>query len=283
DPNYALAYAGLADGYCLLAFFGLLPPSEAMPKAKAAALRAVELDDSLADGHTSLACMLEAYDWDWPAAEAEFRRALELNPNHPTAHRFYADYLTAAGRTDEAMAEIQRAQELDPLSVVIQNELAWNFAMARQYDRAIEQCHETIAMEPAFAPAHHILADCYHHAGRHEEALASFERALELNGNSPSTLASYGYVLAAQGRAAEARRILDQLSEMAGQGRISPYLRALVHAGLDEREAAIDCLGECHAKHDVALIFLKMEPNFDRLRSDPRFEELMRRVFGDIA
>ena len=278
DPRYALAYAGMADAYCMFAFFDLLSPAEVMPKAKEAALRAVEIDDNLAEGHASLACIKESYDWDWPAAEKEFLRALELNPNYAVAHRWYADFLTAAGRTEEAAREIQKALKLDPLSVVINNELAWNYYMARQYDLAIEYSQKTIEMEPNFGPAFLILGMACQHTAKHNQAVTFIKKANELMGGPPSSLACLGFAYAMAGRRNEAVAMLDQLVEMSKGSHVSPHWLAIVYAGLGETDSAFECLERCHSLHDVWLIFLKAEPCFDILRSDHRFSDLLRRV-----
>lgn len=278
DPGYALAYAGLADAYCLIAFFNLVPPLDVMPKAKAAAQRAVEIDDSLPEAHASLGCMLEAYDLDWEGAGREFRRALELNPNHALARRFYADYLIAVARTSEAATEIQKAQEIDPLSPVISNDAAWNSCIARQYERSVEQCFRTLDLEPYFAPAHLILGSAYLGMGRFEEALGAIEKARSLSGGSPSSLAALGRALAAAGRRAQAIEVLDQLVERSRRTYVSSYWEAIVQAALGEVDRALDCLEKCYASRDVWIIFLKVEPSLDPLRAHARFEDLMRRV-----
>ena len=285
DANYALAHAGLADAYSLCGFYGLMPPREVMPLAKTAALRAVELDDQLAEAHASLAGVRKNYDWDWSAAEREYRRALELNPRYATAHRVYADYLLATGRPDEAVKEIELAQDQDPLSLVICAESAWNSYMAREYERSVAQSLRTLEMEPAFHPANYTLGLAYEQQSRHEEAVAAFARALEGSGGNPAALAALGHVFALMGRREEARQTLARLTEMSKHAYISPFWPAIVCLGLNERDASLEWLEKAYAERDVWLVWLKVDPRLDPLRSDARFVNLLRRVFptGDAA
>lgn len=281
DEHYALAYAGLAETYSLCGFYGLMRPREVMPKAKAAALRAVELDDHLAEAHTALASIKKNYDWDWPAAERGYQRALELNPHYATAHRVYADYLLAMGRPDEAMKEIELAQDQDPLSLVICVEVAWNSYMARAYDRAIEQSLRTLEMEPLFHPASYALGLAYEQQARYAEAVAAFERARDGSSGNPATLAALGHVFALMGRRQEAHRILAQLKELSARMYISPFWPAIICAGLAETDAALDWLERAYAERDVWLVWLKVDPRLDVLRADMRFQNLRWRVFLD--
>ena len=281
DSAYALAYAGLADAYSLCGFYGLLQPRAARRKAKAAAMRAVELDDELAEAHASLAGVKKNYDWDWPAAEREYRRALELNPRYATAHRVYADYLLAVGRPEEAMREIELAQDQDPLSLVICVEVAWNSYMAREYERAVEQSLRTLEMESAFHPAHYSLGLAYEQQSRYNEAVAAFERALEGSGGNPAALSALGHVFALMGREQEAREALCKLEEMSRRAYVSPFWPAIVCLGLDETDAALEWLERAYAERDVWLVWLKVDPRLDPLRSDARFRNLLWRVFLD--
>lgn len=281
DSNYALAYAGLADAYSLCGFYGLLQPRAAMEKAKAAALRAVALDDDLAEAHASLAGVKKNHDWDWPAAEREYRRALELNPRYATAHRVYADYLLAVGRPEEAMREIELAQDQDPLSLVICVEAAWHFYMARDYGRAVEQSLRTLEMEPAFHPAHYSLGLAYEQQSRFDEAVAAFERARDGSGGNPAALAALGHVFAAMGREREAREVLIELEELSRRTYVSPFWPAIVCAGLGEADAALEWLERAYAERDVWLVWLKVDPRLDPLRPDARFRNLLWRVFLD--
>jgi TolB-like protein/Flp pilus assembly protein TadD len=279
DADYALAHAGLADTYSLCGFYGLMPPREVMPKAKAAALRAVELDDNLAEAHAALAGVKKNYDWDWAAAEREYRRALELNPRYATAHRVYADYLLATGRPREAMEEIELAQDQDPLSLVICVEAAWNSYMAREYERSIGQSLRTLEMEPMFHPANYTLGLAYEQQGRFDEAVTAFELARDGSSGNPATLAALGHVFALTGREQEARQILARLNAMSARAYISPFWQAIVCAGLNEADAALGWLERACAERDVWLVWLKVDPRLDLLRSDARFGDLLCRVF----
>lgn len=278
DPNYALAHAGLSDSFGLLGFFGLTPPAVAMPKAKECALRAIELDDNLAEAHAALAGVLKVHDWEWAAAEREYKRALELNPSYATAHRMYASYLTAMGRPHEAINEIRLAQELDPLSLVISMEISWNSYMAREYDRAAEEALRTLDLQPQFAPAQHVLGLAHAQKGRFEESMAALEQAREASAGNAALLGALGHVLAKSGRTEEARAILDELTEASRQQFVSSYWPAMIHAGLGETSAALAWLEKGCEQHDVWLVWLGTDPRLDGLRNEPRFTNLLRCV-----
>jgi len=277
DPAYALAYAGLADCYALLGDYSYLPPKEAFPKAKAAAARALELDETLAEAHTSLAFVKVQYDWDWPGAEEEYRRALALNPNYATAHQWYSEYLTAMGRHDEALAEIRRAQELDPLSLIIHAVEGRALYFARRYDEAIAQCRQTLAMDPNFGVAYLFLGRACVQAGKHEEAVAAFQKAHELSGGA-AVLAELGHAYAAAGKRAEAQAVLDELEGLRTKGYVTASRMALLAAALGEKEEALAWLDRAYEERSDAIVFLKVEPRYDGLRPEPRFQDLMRRV-----
>jgi TolB-like protein/Flp pilus assembly protein TadD len=278
DPRYSLAYAGLADSHKLFAFFGLRRAKEVMPLAKEAALKALELDDGLAEAHVALASIRKVYDWDWPAAERGYKRALELSPNYAAAHHGYADHLAATGRTQEAMCEILRAQELDALSLVYSMEIAWNWFMAREYERALEQSFKTLEMEPLFTPAQHTLGLACEQMGRYEEAAAALQKALTGSGGNPVPLAALAHVYAVAGRRCEATKKLDELRQLSEVAYVPPYWMALVSAGLGEKDAAFGWLEQAYDDRDVWLVWLKREPRFDVLRSDARFEHLLQRI-----
>jgi TolB-like protein/Tfp pilus assembly protein PilF len=275
DPGYALAYIGMADAYGLMTYFGLLPPLEAMPRAKEAAQRALALDESLPEAHAAIAHIREFYEWDWQAAESGYRRALLLNPNNADTHRFYATLLSAQGRSEEALREILRARELDPLSLVICMEVAWHCYMARDYTRALEHAIGTLELEPAFASARHIVGLVYEQQGRVEAALAEFEKAHAGSGGNPATLASMGRILAAAGRPVEVRALLRQLDEIAARAYVPPYYGALIHAGLGNADEALSYLEASWRRHDLWLVWLGRDPRFDVLRSQPRFQRLL--------
>ena len=280
DPGYALAYTGLADCYNLLSLYSELPPREAMPKAKAAALQALEIDDSLAEAHNSLAYAKLYYDWDWNGAEGEFRRALALNPNYAIAHHWYHEYLAAMGRFEESQAQILRAQELDPLSLMISADVGWGLYFARRYDEALEQLRKTLELEPNFVMAHFILGLTYLQKGQFQQSAAELQKAIALSGDSPLTLALgvLGHVSAASGRKHEAHRMLERLSALSRQRYVSSYSLAIIYTGLGEKDAVFASLRKaCEERHD-RLIYLNVEPIFDGIRADPRFRDLLRPI-----
>ncbi len=290
DPNYAPAWVGLAETYAWTgALMGTLPPNDAFPKVKAAAQKALELDETLAEAHTSLAFYLFFYERNWTEAEREFKRALELNPNYPVAHRWYARYLSAMGRHDEAIAEIKKAVELDPLSLNDNSIAAWILRSARRYDQAIEQYRKTIEMDPNFRPAHSELGWAYLHKGMRQEAIAEFQKAVELAGISlqPGAMkikVGYGpvgglaYAYGVAGNRDEALRLVEELKRLAAQSYVSPYTIALGYIGLGDKEQAFAWLGKACEQRDGWLVFLKVGPHYDPLRSDPRFDDLLRCV-----
>jgi len=276
DRFYALAYSGLADCYNLLSLYGVLPPKETMPKAKAAARKALDLDSSLAEAHTSRAYTYLYFDWDWAAAERSFRRALAINPNYATAHHWYHEYLTAMGRFDEQMSEILLAQELDPLSLIINTDVGWGLYYGRAYDSAVEQLLRTIELDSNFAVAHLILGLVYAQQKSLGAALSSVQRAIDLSGSTPSTLtvAALGYVYALSGRKADACNVMDRLGKLPGARYASDYCQAMVLAGLNDRSAACQKLERAVKERYDRLIYLNVEPIFDSLRSDSRFRAL---------
>ena len=281
DPSFALAYSGMADSYALLGASdasGGLPPNEAMPKAKAAALKALELDDTLAEPYVSLAHVNYYYDRDWPAAERQYKRAIEINPNYPTAHQWYAVYLMSAGRHDEALAENRRAQELDPLSIPINMTLGWVLLNARKYDQSAEQLLKTLEMDQNFALAHHRLGLVYEQQGKYDDAIAEFKRVVNLLPGKPLGIATLAHAYALSGRREEAQKALAQVLEVSKQRYVSPTSIALIYAALGNREQAFAWLEEANHQNDALLARLKVDPRFDPLRSDPRFTDLVRRV-----
>jgi DNA-binding winged helix-turn-helix (wHTH) protein/TolB-like protein len=273
DPNYAQAYAGLADCYALLP-----PPRESMPKAKAAAMRALELDDTLADAHTSLAHTSLFYDWDFANAEREFQQAIQLNPNYATAHHWYALLLAAQGRQEEALAEITRAQEIDPLSLIISTHKGLIFYLARRYDEAIEQQKKTLELEPNFLEAHYELGRAYAQKKMYQEAIAELRTAVNLSSVDSDAGAVLGYVYAVSGKRGEALRMLDELNKIAKTGAVATRYFVFIHAGLSNNEQALELLEKEFETHAYWLIYLKSEPILDNLRSDVRFANLERRV-----
>ncbi len=280
DPTFALAYSGLADTYDLLGApdaGGTISPNEALPKAKAAALKAIEIDGTLAEPHVSLAHVKYYYDRDWPGAEREFKRAIELNPNYPQAHHWYAIYLAWSGRTNEGLAEIKRAQELDPLSLPINMTVGWVLCDANRTDEGIDQLRKTVDMDPAFIVAHDRLALCYERKGMYRDAIAEFEKISNL-GAKKVALAGLGQAYAAAGKRNEAQKALAELQEISKQRYISPSVFALIYAALGDKDQAFDWLGKSVEEHDLITARLKVDARFDPLRSDPRFAELVKRV-----
>jgi eukaryotic-like serine/threonine-protein kinase len=278
DDKYAPAYAGLADSYLMLAEYGVLPPNEALPKARAAAAKALALDDTLAEVHSSLASIAEDYDWDWPGAQREFRRAIELNQGSATAHQWYAEFLAAMGRFDEALPEISRAREIDPLSLIISSVMGEVLYESRQYDQAIEQLHKTMEIDPNFAEAHRLMGETYVQLGRTDEAASEFKKAMSLSGDSPQYMASLARFYAVSGRPDEAKKILNQLKTHSARGYVSSADLSLVFAGLGDKDGAFELLREAYEKRDPFLVNIKVDPRLDNLRSDTRFKALMRSV-----
>ena len=277
DPNYALARAGLANTYSLLGDSGYLAPKDAGPRAKAAAMEALATDDTLAEGHTSLALVKEYYDWDLPGAEREFRRAVELNPNSSEAHHWYGGFLAKMGRFDESTRELKKAQELDPLSLTINTTLGWQFYVVRQPGRAIEQLGKTLEIDSNFAPARRALEAVYEQRGMYKEAVAEWQKALTLSGN-PELAASVGEDYAKSGYKAVMLNWVEGLKELSKREYVSSYGVAQVYARLGEKEQAFAWLERAYQERDTGLVLLKVEPAFDNMRADPRFRNLMERV-----
>jgi TolB-like protein/Tfp pilus assembly protein PilF len=288
DPCYALAYAGLADSYVILGAFGVatLPPGEAYPKAKEAATKALEIDETLAEAHASLAFSLAIYDWDWPAAEREFKRALELKPGYANAHHWYGLlYLVARGTLDEAIAAVRRAHELDPLSLTISTNIGMLLYMARRYDQSIEQYQQALEMERHFAYTHWQLALTYEQKALYEEAIAELQTAIALSGRSLQPLAQLGHAYAIAGRRDQACAVLAELNELAQQNYVSPSRTAAIYAGLGQTEHAFDWLERAYHERDPWLIWLRFDPVMDELRADRRFTSLLERIglTSDVA
>lgn len=275
DPNYAKAYAAIARIYAEVSGFGL-PPSEAMPKAKEAVLNALALDESLAEAHASLALVKCWSDWDFVAAEREFHRALELNPNQPDVHGDYSLFLVRMGRTSEAVAAASRAIALDPISPSNIRYLALAYYFSRQYDLAIEQARRALDLDPKYDRARHVLGIAYLEKGMYEEALAELEKASNLPPGDKAGMLGYGYALA--GRKREALKIVAEQEKLSRQQYVSPYLIARIYAGLGDKEHAFKWLEKGYEERSDQLIRLKTDPTFDNLRSDDRFANLMRRI-----
>lgn len=279
DPSCALAYAGVADSYALLGFhgWGALPPAEAVPKAKAAAEKALQIDETLAEAHASLAYAKEEYDWDLAGAEREYKRAIELSPHYATAHQWYAVHLAVRGSHQKAVAEIKQALELDPLSLIINTNVAWVFYFARQYDEVVEQSQKTLELDPNFVSAHWMLGQGYRQKGMHDKAIAEFQRAVQLSPD-PNHVADLGHAYAVAGRRAEAQKIVNELRELSKRRYFPPYFIALIYVGLDDKNQAFEWLEKAFAERSANLTVLKAEPMFDPIRDDPRFQALLQRI-----
>jgi TolB-like protein/DNA-binding winged helix-turn-helix (wHTH) protein len=276
DPGYARSYAGLADTYAVMAEYYVEPPDQLIPKARAAALKALSLDERSAEAHASLALIAQNYDWDWQTADQEFRRAIELDPNYATGHHWYAEHLAFEGRFDEAFAEMQHALQLDPLSLIMKADLGVFYYFARQYDRAIAQLHEVIEMEPSFSRAHMIVFP-YLETGRADEALADIE-ARKKAGVNFWLLSTEGQVYARTNRIELAQRALEEAKKSAPKESTDPMAFVGAYVALKDDNRAISYLNEAVAKHSPGLTSLKVDPMFDPLRSDARFQAILSRV-----
>jgi TolB-like protein/tetratricopeptide (TPR) repeat protein len=278
DPAHAPAYAGLAQYYSLLPFYTNTPPSEAFAKAKTAAAKAAELDQYLPEAHGALAYVLAYGDWNWSGAELAYRRALALQPSGADLHHNLSRLLAVRGRMPDAVAEAQRAHELDPLSLVAHANIGVIAFFARDYAEARRRLTETLELDPNFSTAHWGQGLAYEQLGQHAEAIAAFEKAMAIAGRGRNTLASLGHVLAVSGRRAEAEAILKDLTGRGEGGPINPYMQALVLVGLGRNEEAITMLERSYDDRSALLSYLGRDPRFDPLRSSPRFTALLRRM-----
>jgi DNA-binding winged helix-turn-helix (wHTH) protein/TolB-like protein/Tfp pilus assembly protein PilF len=277
DSAYAPAYAGLADCYNMQVIYGVQQPKDAFPKAKEAATKALEIDDTLAEAHTSLAFVKFRWDRNRVEAEREFQLAIKHKPNYAPAHQWYSSYLIAFERFDEAIAEAKRAQELEPLSFIASSHLAWILYLSGQPDRAIEECNRMLEIDPNIFAAHRYRGMAYLQKGMNEKAIAEFQRGLQLSG-SPLILAHLGHAQAMAGNTAEARRILDELREMQDRRYVSASTVAAIHAALGEKDEAFKYLEKAYEERDVWLMNLKVDPVFSKIRGDARFRRLLTRT-----
>lgn len=278
DPAYALAYAGLGDAYNTMAVWGEIPSRESAPRAKAAAIKALELDKTLAEAHASLGYTITHYDWDWAGGERSYKRALELNPNYATAHQWYAKLLVAMERFDEAHVEMQLAQQLDPLSLMVNTAVVGPYLYSRQYDRAIEYLRRVLDLDPNFIPALFTIGESYMWKGMFDEAIAARQKVLDMSSQHPFALAGVASAYARAGRMAEARTALARLLEIANRSHVSTYSLATIYANLGEADRAFHWLEVSYQERDGHLVDLNVEPCFDSLRLNPRFIDLLRRV-----
>jgi TolB-like protein/DNA-binding winged helix-turn-helix (wHTH) protein/Tfp pilus assembly protein PilF len=280
DPNYAPAYAGLADAYALLGSSpnDALPPMEAMPKAKAAAQKALQLDDGLAEAHASLAYVSMVYDWDWTTAEKQFHRAIDLNPNYATAHEWYAELLAARGRESEALEEMKRARDADPLLVLMHTAVAETLYYSRHYDEVIAQCRQTLELDPNYALAHFHLGRAFLAKGMYAEAIAEYRKAEASLGETPAMVMAIGYAEAKAGNASSARKALAQLKEQSRSRYVPALYSAALYTSLGDSNNGITLLEKAYKEHSDYLIFLNVDPMADSLRAIPRFEALLARM-----
>jgi TolB-like protein/DNA-binding winged helix-turn-helix (wHTH) protein/Tfp pilus assembly protein PilF len=276
DPHYALAYAGLSDCYAIVSaeIFGTMPAAEAAPKAKAAALRALEIDPTLSEAGTSLATVKFNYDWDWNGAAEGFAKAIERNPSYATAYQRYSLYLMAMGRPQDSFDQINKARELDPLSISINFSLGWRLYMARQYDRAIQQLRNTLEMDPSYELPHLVLGLSYEQKGDFALAIPELRKAVELSHGTPLMISALANAYARAGNKAEAEKLLAELISESKKQYVSPYYFAVVCVGLGEPDKALDWLEKAFADRSNGLVFLKVEPALDDLRLNPRFVAL---------
>jgi TolB-like protein/Tfp pilus assembly protein PilF len=277
DPTYALAHSGVADSYITLGTFNWLPPQESFPKAKAAALKALEIDDNLAEAHTSLA-EVKNLEWDWNGAEVEYRRALVLNPSYAIARLWHSVLLSYAGQHEAAISEAKRAQELDPLSSIIGTNLGQVFYNSRQYEKAREAVQKTLEVSPDFLLARFILGLIYLQENKLEEGVTELQAAMALFPEDDQIKATLGYAYARSGRRGDAQQILAELKGQSRKRYVSPYLIASIYVGLGEKSATLDWLEEAYRQRDIDLPFIRVNPAFDPLRAEPRFASLVRKI-----
>ncbi|HEY5883864.1 MAG TPA: protein kinase [Pyrinomonadaceae bacterium] len=287
DPTYALAFSGLADSYALLSDIGAVKPADEMPKARAAAQRAVDIDPTLAEAYTSRAFVKLAHDWDWLGAEADFKKALELNPKYPTAHQWYASYLMQMGKFGPARAELEKAHQLDPLSPIINSNMGFYAYYQHHYDEALDHTNKTLEMVPNFWVAHHYRGLAFTMKGMYDEAIKEFRGVLESPGDAavtedavfrnPEVAASLGFAYAVAGKRRQAEEILKQIQRVSEKRYVSPRYLAIVNVGLDDKKAAIEQLQRAYENRHPGLVLIRVDPLFDRLREEPGFQELVNR------
>jgi tetratricopeptide (TPR) repeat protein len=278
DPQFALAYSGMADSYVLFSGFGLASPDESFPKAERAARKALEIDETLAEAHTALAYALFNYDWNFEESETQIKRAIELNPNYATAHHWNGNAnLLATGRFDEAIASVKRAAELDPLSLIINADLATAYLYAGRFDEAVEQYKKTIELDDNFYYAHAYLGRTYMMKGEYRKALAEYEKAQKL-GDDPRVLMLLSRAYSKMGRRNDALKMLDKLTQMSKDRYISPYYFALVYTGLGEKDKAFEWLEKALREREGRMTLIKVDVLLNELHTDPRFSNLLKRV-----
>ncbi|MDA2924544.1 protein kinase, partial [Acidobacteria bacterium AH-259-L09] len=277
DPNYSLAYSGLADSYNILGDYGILSPRESFPKARWAAMKALEIDEELAEAHNSLAYVRWAYDWDWLEAKEEFKRAIQINPNYATARQWYAEYLTSMGKHSEAFRELTRAEELEPLSLIINAVFGWFFYFSRRFDLSIEYLGKALDLDRSFARAHVFLGRAFEQKQMFDEAILQFQQAGKLDPR-PTYLGELAHTYAVAGLREQAILTLQELQELAQKTYVPPYDLAMIYKALGETDRAFEWLERSYQERRFYMVLLKVEPRLDTLRSDPRFTDLLRRM-----
>ncbi|MDR3747124.1 MAG: winged helix-turn-helix domain-containing protein [Acidobacteriota bacterium] len=280
DPGYAVAYTGLADAYIMAGSYGysIMPPREAMPKAEAAVQKALSIDNSLAEAHSSLAYIKFTYDWDWAGAEQEFRQAIALNPLYDTAHHWYSHELMALGRQDEAMAEARRALEISPSDTVINEHMGWTWLMMRNYDQAVQAAHKALEMDPDFVLAHRVTALAYMYEGNNQKAIEEFQKAVDLTHGDPVARAYLARGYAVAGPREQAQQIINDLEKLAKIQYMPNTELAADYAALGDSQQALQWLERSYEERASALPYLKVDRAYDSLRADPRFADLLHRL-----
>jgi DNA-binding winged helix-turn-helix (wHTH) protein/Flp pilus assembly protein TadD len=278
DPGFALAYAGLANAYTLGALLGTISPGEAHSRAMQLTSTALRIGDALPEAWISLAGIKELFDCDWPGAESECLRCLQTNPSYAGGRQAYATLLAVTERLDEALEEIRRARELDPLSVVIGMQMAWILYLARDFQSAIEHSWKALTLEPKFAAAQHTLGLAYEQTGLIDEAIIEFQNARSCSGHNPAAIAALGHAYSLAGKAWEARRTLEELEEMSQRRYVSPYWKSVVCVGTGDYDVALQSLNECWEQHDIWLILLRVDPRFDPIRDNAQFHCLLKQM-----
>jgi tetratricopeptide (TPR) repeat protein len=279
DPHFVLAYVGMADAFSLLGTYGFLPPNDAFPKAKAAAHKALELDDSLPEVHTTLGYISSFYDCDWEAGDREFRKALEYNPNDALTHIWYALHMVTVGRSDEGVAEAERAQELDPVSSIINSLYGLIYVWARRYDEGAEHLKKTIEMDPTFLFSYVWLTNAYCMKALYEEAVEEIKKALAFDKDMAYALGHLGWVYGIMDKKNEASKVLNQLNELSKKKYVAPWTKMMVSIGLGDMDKIFEYCEESYSERDPAFIMtIKIGPWYDILRSDPRYTALMKKM-----
>jgi DNA-binding winged helix-turn-helix (wHTH) protein/Tfp pilus assembly protein PilF len=278
DPNCALAYAGLADAYSLSALLNMAPPGEIYPRAKEMALQGLRARQDLGDAHAALATVKRLFEWDWSGAEAEYLTALVLSSNAAAIHQAYGAHLAATGKAEEAQRELRRSEEIDPLSAMVNVGVAWGLYVARDFQGASEQCWKVLSMEPKFGAAQYTLGLAYAQMGLTEDAIVELRNARTCSGDQPAVLAALAHIYACAGELSDASAALGDLEILSRRRYVSPYWLGLVYAGAGDRARALELLDQAYAKRDVWLTWLGVEPRFDVLRTEARFQELLRKI-----